>query len=200
MIDREYHIRNVRAVVNGIEYKVYTDGTNKILISTLNNKIDILLKYRGDLDKELFTAATYNESNLIKSLKELQKNMIENVKINKNKMTANIKSEKNGILFLAIPYEKNYKIYLDNKKIDYYPLLDNAFTGFDIQKGEHDIKIIYENDNIKYYIIPSIIAIFITIFLYFTINKKIEKKETEELAKQIEEKRKETNKKRKRKK
>lgn len=25
MIDREYHIRNVRAVVNGIEYKVYTD-------------------------------------------------------------------------------------------------------------------------------------------------------------------------------
>ena len=182
------------------EYKVYTDGTNKILISTLNNKIDILLKYRGDLDKELFTAATYNESNLIKSLKELQKNMIENVKINKNKMTANIKSEKNGILFLAIPYEKNYKIYLDNKKIDYYPLLDNAFTGFDIQKGEHDIKIIYENDNIKYYIIPSIIAIFITIFLYFTINKKIEKKETEELAKKIEEKRKETNKKRKRKK
>ena len=64
-------------------------------------------------------------------METLQENMFENIEIEKNVMTGEIDSSKSGILFLSIPYEKKFKIYVDDKKVDYYPVLDNAFIAFE---------------------------------------------------------------------
>ena len=82
---------------------------------------------------------------------------------------------------------KNYKIFVDDKKTDYYGLLNNSFVGLDIKKGNHKIKIIYENDSYKLYITLTAISIVITILLYYFINKSITKKQKLEQEKLEEE-------------
>ena len=82
----------------------------------IDNKIKFNIKYNGVLSDD-FYAVTYNETNLINSLSSLQENMLENIEIEKNVMTGEIDSSKSGILFLSIPYEKKFKIYVNNSRI-----------------------------------------------------------------------------------
>ena len=160
--------------------KAYLNVIKPLLISTLDSNVSLVLKYEGDLSKEKFLATTYNENNLIESLRMLQENSLSNIKIDKNIMTANLNSKKDGILFLSIPYDKNFKIYVDGDKVDYYALLDNAFIGLDISNGEHSIKLEYVNNNIKLYVLMSLCGLVISFVLYFIVNKKINKRLKEE--------------------
>ncbi len=82
-----------------------------------------------------------------KELKDIV-NDLDAFKFNKNKTkgdkiegTINVKND--GYFSLSIPYDKGFKIYVDNKKVD-YKLVNEAFIGFKINKGEHNIKIIYQ--------------------------------------------------------
>lgn len=167
----EYSVKN--------KSKMYLNGVKPLLISTLDNNVNLVLKYQGDLTKERFLTATYDKDNLIEGLKLLQKNMLNNITIDKNIMKANLNTDKDGILLLTIPYDKNFKIYVDNKKVDYYSVLDKSFVGLDVTKGEHDIKVEYTNDNFKLYVLGSLGGLIITLVLYFVINRKINKKNIE---------------------
>ena len=172
--------------------KQYFDVNSPLLISTIDNKINLTLEYMGDLNKEKFAVTTYDETNLINNLKTLQKSMLKDIKINKNTMKAKIDSNRDGILFLSLPYDKKFKIYVDNKETNYYPLLDKSFIGLDINKGNHTIKIEYIDNNYKKYILITIISILITTILTYFVNKNINKKQQEELIKlqELEEKKK----------
>lgn len=165
-----------RVLANNV--KRYLDVNVPILLSTIDNKIRFNINYKRVFSDEFF-AITYNETNLINSLSSLQENMLENIEIEKNVMTGEIDSSKDGILFLSIPYEKKFKIYVDGEKVDYYPLLDNAFIGLDIKEGKHDIKIEYVDELYKWYLIASFVSIIITLGLYYFINKKITKRQIE---------------------
>ena len=157
--------------------KAYIETNRPILISTIDKKLEIVLESEGILDEDRLYTLTYDKYNLIESLESLQKNMLENIKINKNVMTANIDSSEDGILFLSIPYEKNYKIFVDGKKTDYYGLINKTFVGLDINKGKHKITVKYEKESYKLYIAFTAISIVITILLYYFINKSITKKQ-----------------------
>lgn len=50
---------------------------------------------------------------------------------------------KEGYFNLSVPYDKGFTIYLDNNKIN-FEKVDTAFIGFKINKGQHNIKIVYE--------------------------------------------------------
>lgn len=156
--------------------KRYIDVNKPLLLSTINNNIDLTLEYSNYVDDSFFSVSTYNESNLIENLSILQENMLENIKINGNILTGEINSSKKGILFLSIPYNEKFKIYVDGKKVNYYPLLDKSFIGLDIEKGMHNIEIRYIDENFKWYIIATIFSLIITIVLYYFINKSISKR------------------------
>lgn len=159
--------------------KTYVDVNCPIVLSTIEKKIKFNERYNTIYTDEDFLAVTYDENNLINSLSSLQENMLENIKINKNIMTGEIDSSKNGILFLSIPYEKKFKIYVDGEKVDYYPVIDNAFIGLDIEEGKHDVRLEYVDENYKWYIMASSVSIIITLGLYYFINKKITKRQAE---------------------
>ena len=179
---------------------VYQDSGTPLLITTPNNNIELALRYGRGMERYLIS--TYDEEALIESLNKLKENMMTNVKIKKNIMTGTIIAKKSGTLFLSIPYDKNFKIYVDNKKVKYYPLLDNTFIGLDLEEGAHNIKLKYTDDNLKWYILSSVVSIIITVTLYYFINKKINQKKKEEIEKQkeLEEKKKKKNNKKKNKK
>lgn len=177
-------------------HKMYMDISRPIIISSVDKEIYLTLFYSFDLIEENFLAVTYDKNNLVDSLSYLQEDMLENIKIKGNVLSASIDSSKSGKLFLSIPYSDKFKVYVDNQEVDYYPLLDNAFLGLDIEEGIHDITVKYIDDEIKWYVIVSFAFLIITIFLYFTINKviikrQIEEKRQQELLKEKREKNKE---------
>ena len=130
------------------------------------NYYEIALIPDSKYDFSTIKTATYNKNNLIESLKILQENMLTNVSIDKNIMKANLDTSKDGILFLSIPYDNKFKIYVDGKKVKYYPLLDNSFIGLDVKKGKHNIKLVYIDNDLKWYILSSLLSIIVTIIIY----------------------------------
>ncbi len=114
-------------------------------------KIDI---YVNDKKIDNYYIATFNTKNYDYLLENSKK--LDNIKINKNTIIGDILVEKeNQELMLTIPYDKNWNIYIDNKKIDYNDVAE-MFISFNINKGYHQIKLVYFP---KYIIIGCIISI-----------------------------------------
>ena len=190
----EYNLDNVASS--------YIDVYRPIVISSLDKNLDLTVKYSNYIIPESLIAVTYDEEALISSLDSLRKNMLRDVKINNNKMNAKLDSEKDGILFLSIPYEKKFKIYVDGKKVNYYSLLDDSFIGLDVKKGSHTLKLIYEDDSLGLYALLCVGSLVVTFVLYYFMNKKIdirleeeERKKQEELEKRLERRKNKKNKK-----
>lgn len=160
--------------------KHYLDVNKPLLLSSLDHNINLTLEYQGYVDDRDFLAATYNESNLIESLTSLQENMLKNIKVSDNVLTGELDSNKDGILFLSIPYDNKFKIYVDGKKVDYYSVLDKSFIGLDIKEGSHDIKLEYVDEDLKWYVMASVSSLIVTFVLYYFINKAIIKRKIEE--------------------
>ena len=148
------------------QIKVYKSADHPFLIKSEDKHFEISIHYLEENYASRLDFTTYDKANLIESLKKLQENMLTNIKIDNNIMKAKLDSSKDGILFLSIPYDKNFKIYVDGKKKKYYPVLDNTFIGLDIKKGKHNIKLINTDKKIKWYILSSLISIIITIIIY----------------------------------
>ena len=127
----------------------------------MNNpdEVDSLVMYYFDLEQ-------FKED--INSIKKYD---IDDIKIDKNTVEGNIEvTDDHDILFLTIPYDKGWNVYVDGKKTDYFKA-GNGFTGIKISKGSHKIKMKYISPNFKLGAIISIISIIILI-LYEKHNKK----------------------------
>ncbi len=60
-----------------------------------------------------------------------------------------------GVLYLSIPYEKGWSLYVDGEKTETFPVL-GAMTGADIAAGNHEILLKYSPDGFKTGLIVSI--------------------------------------------
>ena len=70
--------------------------------------------------------------------------------------------ENESKLLLTIPYEKAWKVYDSNKEIKYKKVL-NGFIEIDLNKGSHNIKMIYKPLWLKLGIFISLISLTIII-------------------------------------
>ena len=197
---REYRIKNTGKKRNVYVYsplseyvinssvRAYLNGMKPLAISSKDNTIDLVLRYEGDLSAENVDVFTYDEDNLLSALTSLQENSMHDIVIDKNVLTGKLDTNKDGILFLTFPYDENFKIYVDGKKVDYFSVLDKSFIGLNVTTGSHDIKVEYTNDSLALYIIASIGSLLVTLILYFVINRKLDnkinlEKEQEEMLK-----------------
>lgn len=64
------------------------------------------------------------------------------IKVNNNMLTGKITVTSDSYMTLSIPYDKNFEILIDGKKTK-LKKTNTAFIGFEILKGEHKIKIVY---------------------------------------------------------
>ena len=89
-----------------------------------------------------------------------------------NKIKGNINVKNDGYFNLSIPYDKGFKIKLDNNLID-YELINTSFIGFRINKGYHEIEITYEPPYFKIASLISLISVIIfVIFIWRDLNEK----------------------------
>lgn len=65
-----------------------------------------------------------------------------------NEITGKITALKDGVLFLSIPYEKGWSVYVDGEKVETVKLAQ-AMLGAKIPAGTHDIRIVYIPEGFK---------------------------------------------------
>ena len=80
-------------------------------------------------------------SNVRDSISEL---VIDREKTKDNIIYGTIDSKNDGYINLSIAYDKGYKVFVDDKEVDYIRTNIN-FIGFKIDKGVHSIKIVYNS-------------------------------------------------------
>lgn len=90
-----------------------------------------------------------------------------------NKITSTINVDTDGYLVTSIPYDRGFIIKIDNKIVE-KEIVNTAFLGTKIQKGNHKIEIIYESPLLKVGKIISILGI--TVFIIIAIKEKKNKK------------------------
>ena len=105
------------------------------------------------------------------------KQMIDEFNFSKEKsfgdsISGNINVTEDGYLYMSIPYDDGFKIYLNYDEYS-YEKVDNSFIGVKVKKGNYNIRIEYEAPLLKEGIIISSIG-FISFFVIFL--KEIKKK------------------------
>ncbi len=75
--------------------------------------------------------------------KQIQAFSINKEKTKGDQILGNISVLEDSYFTLSIPYDKGFTIYVDNNKVDYFKV-NQAFIGFKIPKGSHEVKIIYQ--------------------------------------------------------
>ena len=72
------------------------------------------------------------------------------------------------LLFTTIPYDEEWSIYVNGKETSYFPLLDGAFIGIDLEKeGENVIEMKFTPYGVKEGIILSLVGISIFFAIVF---------------------------------
>ena len=102
--------------------------------------------------------AYFNYDEFINKYNILKENQLNITSFKENHIKGNINVDNNNVLFLSIPYDDGFKILVDNKEVDYYKVIDN-FIGLDLEKGYHDIEIIYEVKGFKLGLFVSLLSL-----------------------------------------
>lgn len=157
-------INNTKNKLTDKSWKYYNDNTtfNYVLYNT--NNLDIIFKegtYQlNNLESYIID---YNKTNSIKN--NLDEFNINTKETKGDIIKGNINVTKDNCYFtISIPYDKGFKIKIDNKLTKYQKSGTNFIT-FPISKGYHDIIISYEAPYKKISLIISILGIILTIIL-----------------------------------
>ena len=114
------------------------------------------------------TVYEYNYEKINKIYNSLKDKNIKYKYYNDDLIIGNIKVDKDELIFTSIPYDTNWQIYIDNKKVKPIKLLD-SLIGIEVKEGNHKIELKYKYNN---YLIPSLISILFLI-LFIKSNNKI---------------------------
>ena len=115
-----------------------------IFLTKGNYKLSNIESYIIDYDNFINSINTYDK--------------VENLVIENDSIKGNILVKEDGYLLTNIPYDKDYKIYIDDKLVD-TELVNNYFVGTHITEGNHSIRIEYQNNYFYIGLVISIISL-----------------------------------------
>lgn len=127
---------------------------------------------KGTYDIRNIKTYLLNYNSVIEKTKTVDKFIFDKSNTKADTIIGTIDVTNDGYLVTSIPYDKGFKIKVDNNYID-YEKVNTSFIGFKINKGFHEIKIIYEAPGFKEGILIS--GIFTGIFIVIAF-KEWEKK------------------------
>ena len=140
-------------------YYIKSKLKNGNSFSSVTNSVYVYLdkeRYRNEL-----SIYTLNREKLLQVYNNLSKNQIKYSYYNDDHIKGTINIDKDQLIFTSIPYDTNWDIYLDGKKVKPIKLLD-SLIGIEAKEGKHKLEMKYSNKNL---IIPLIISIFSLIYV-----------------------------------
>lgn len=119
------------------------------------------------LDKNLFEQA----------YSRLADEQLEITKFSDTKIEGTVNAAESGVLYLSIPYEKGWSVYVDGEKTETVKLLD-AMLGVKVGAGKHTIKLTYTPEGFPLGLAVTIISFGLVIMIVI-IEKRRRKKAPE---------------------
>lgn len=109
----------------------------------------------------------YNEDALRNAFDILSKQQLKVEEFHNTKIKGNVELlDDQGLLFLSIPYDEGWKVYVDGVPAETIPVLDNGFMAVAIERmGIHNVELKYEVPGLKVGALISIISSFVYIGL-----------------------------------
>ena len=174
---------NSNVITINDEYNIFSStsdkGIYKIKNEFKNSKIDVRIANRlfSNSKKGSLYAAWLDTNTFKKDVEILRKNQLKNVLVDKNKIFGEINVKEESTLFMSIPYDKNWNVYVDGEKVTYDKVL-NEFIGIKLNKGYHKIELKYVSKEFFYGMVISLISLFVTIVLVIMEGKKYEEQKS----------------------
>jgi len=168
------------------EYKqVYVNGTLKEVFSLggYSYNIDLGSYHKGDEINLIVTNCSAGTENFVSyldndkviySLEKLANGpQLKDISIEKGNMTAGIEVTEDGLLFMSIPYDKGWTLWIDGEKTEIIEVF-NTFSACEISKGNHTVVMKYVSPLFVEGLIISIIAIvaYFSAQIYVSCRKK----------------------------
>lgn len=141
-----------------------TEGWNAINFAIDCDNTDTLFLYfqKGEYKLGNFHYEFSDKQDIDKIYKESikEKQCLEVSSFSDNLIEGNVESQKNAVLFFMIPFDDNWRVYVDGEqttinKVDY------GFMGISIEKGKHAIRLEYVPDSNRAGIILSCVGVLV---------------------------------------
>lgn len=178
-------IKDVRVNCNDLWVMPNDDGNPKDLIKSYSLVIPmgnsgegteskIYLKSREDKTSGNFQIKSYTmELDLFeKFYNEMADEQLDITEFKDTNIKGSITAKKDGVMFLSIPYEKGWSVYIDGEKAETFPVL-NAMLGVKVAEGSHDIELKYSPEGFRTGLLISAAGLLGTVALiFFEIRRK----------------------------
>ncbi len=139
------------------EYYVF--DTDKIDADYIDVKINFEESSNGVIN---FYAYTINDDAFKKFYNRISEGTLNVTKYSDTLIEGDINASSDKMVFSTIAYDDGWSVYVDGKKVKTKKIA-KSYIGFDIKKGEHDIKFVYYPKGMKEGLIISIISLVILI-------------------------------------
>lgn len=138
--------------------------------------ITIPLKKDTETGNIKFYAFGLNKDKFIDGHNKLLDGALKNYTIDDGYIKGEIEAFENEVIFTSIPYDTNWSIYSDGKKLDKNEIfaINEGLLGFNIEEGSHTIELKYNNKGLLYGFIVSS-STFVILAIAFIIIKKRKK-------------------------
>ena len=136
--------------------------------------IDLTFASKGYYTFSELSVITTDRQDYKGSMDELRKETLEDVTFETNKVSGTIDVSEDKYLLLSIPYSKGWKAYVDGNKAEIFNA-NIAYSALKLDKGYHDVKLVYETPYLKIGFLLSLAGI-----ILFILDRKISSKHNNE--------------------
>ena len=139
----------------------YMDDYSEQKVININSGEDVITLYVGynTYYSNAFDLYTIDNAKFYQAYEILNSKKFDMTSFEEDRIVGNITLTEDDIVYTSIPYDKGWKVYVDDKLVDTYAL-GNALLAFDAEEGTHKIVL-------KYTIPYSTIGIIISSFTAF---------------------------------
>lgn len=129
------------------KWKYHNNNYNFEYSLSGNDTLEITFS-EGKFKLSNLSFAIYNYNDLVSINDEISPFIIDRDKTKGDVIEGNIDVKNDGYFKLSIPYDKGFEVYVDGEKTP-YEVVNKSFIGFDINKGSHNIRIVYTSPLFK---------------------------------------------------
>ncbi len=165
-----FYNANINSVSTLENYKYFSPNEPYIIeIPKIEEqKIDVTINFKSNEESYLYAYMyNINSDNFIKAYSILNKNNVKITNYKSNRIESSVKVDYSMTMYSSIPYDNGWKVYINNKQVKTFKLAE-SLLGFDIPKGENNIKLIYIPE--KFYLGISISLISLCIIIVYELN------------------------------
>ena len=163
--------------VNGTYYSLTSDeyfifDTGKIY----DDNLSVTIEFNNENSSSITFYAYYlNDSSFKEFYNEIMDEALDVKKYSDTLIEGDVEVNDDKLMFTTISFDEGWSVYVDDKKVETKKVLD-AFLAFDIDKGKHEIKLVYYPKGMRLGVLITIISLGVLLIYNFKINKKSNKR------------------------